>query len=375
VLVIRDFLMGVGASNNNLLCPACPVALLGGDPSFEDLYEIDDAKPIGTGKFSKVYLCWRRDNPAKRYALKVIELRPEDHTTLARIYEEIELMRVLGNHPGLIQLIDIDDNNVDRCIKLVLELCEGGELYARIHQKQSYSENEAKALLRQLLEAVAYIHSKGIMHRDIKPENILLSSKVNDSDIKVSDFGLAKQSKDYKRGRLPRSHSICGSDFYLAPEVIKQEEYGREIDIWAVGVVAYVLLSGSLPFFHTILHKLYRSIVERDISFPDKQWEHVSQGGKDFVLRLLQVRSIDRLSAEQALNHPWLRNAASPYNSFGSQNSHHYRSNSNQYGAQSTPGSWSTAATAQNQGFGMQPPQHKPAYGYSPPNANRGGWR
>merc|ERR1719235_2547374 len=178
------------------------------------------------------------------------------------------------------------------------------------------------------------------MHRDLKPENVLLSSKVSNTDVKISDMGLSKMSRDYPR-RLPRSHSICGSDFYLAPEVIKQEEYGREIDIWAVGVVAYVLLSGSLPFFHTILHKLYRAIVERDISFPEKQWEHVSQGGKDFVLRLLQVRAIDRLSAEQALNHPWLRNAASPYNSFGSQHSQ-YRSNSNQYGAQSAQGSWST---------------------------------
>ena len=166
-------------------------------------------------------------------------------------------------------MVDVDEKSADGCIKQVLELCEGGELYHRMHQKQSYSENEAKALLRQLLEAVGCIHSKGIMHRDIKPENILLVSKANDSDIKLSDFGLAKQSKD---SQFPRSFSICGSDFYLAPEVIKQEEYGREVDIWAVGVVAYVMLSGSLPFFHNILHKLYRKIVERDISFSSPEW-------------------------------------------------------------------------------------------------------
>merc|ERR1712032_1609454 len=201
----------------------------------------------GTGKFSTVHLCWRRERPEKRYALKVICVRPDDHASQTRIYEEINILKVLGNHPSIIQLVDMDESQRNT-IRLVLELCEGGELYDRIQQKQFYPEGEAKILIRNLLEACAFIHSKGIMHRDLKPENILLSSKVSNTEIKISDFGLAKISKDYPR-RLPRSHSICGSDFYLAPEVIKQEEYGREIDIWSVGVVCYVILSGSLPFF------------------------------------------------------------------------------------------------------------------------------
>merc|ERR1712224_1073625 len=115
-----------------------------------------------------------------------------------------------------------------------------------------YPEMEGKVVVSNLVEAVAYIHSKGIMHRDLKPENILLVSKDSDTDIKISDFGLAKVSKDFPN-RLPRSASICGSDFYLAPEVVRQEEYGREVDIWSAGVVAYVVLSGSLPFFHNVL--------------------------------------------------------------------------------------------------------------------------
>merc|ERR1712066_891779 len=207
------------------------------------------------------------------------------------------------------------DESQPGSIRLVLELCEGGELYDRIQKKQYYPEHEAKVCCRQLLEAAAFIHGRGIMHRDLKPENILLVSKISNTDIKISDFGLAKLSRDYPR-RLPRSHSICGSDFYLAPEVIKQEEYGREIDIWAVGVVTYVLLSGSLPFFHNVLHKLYRQIVERDLSFPEQAWKNVSKGAQDFILRLLQVRPGDRLTAEQALNHPWLRGTGSPMTSF-----------------------------------------------------------
>jgi calcium/calmodulin-dependent protein kinase I len=292
----------------------CPTDVLYGD-DFDSQYEVDEANYIGTGKFSVVHLCWRRYQPEKRYALKVISTSKDDHQSLNRIFEEINILRVLGNHPAIIQLVDMDESMVST-IRLVLELCDGGELYDRIQQKQFYPEQEAKVLIKNLLSAVGFIHSKGIMHRDLKPENILLSNKVSNTDIKISDFGLAKISKDYPR-RLPRSHSICGSDFYLAPEVIKQEEYGREIDIWSVGVVCYVILSGSLPFFHNVLHKLYRQIVERDLSFPEQAWKSVAKGAQDFILRLLQVRPGDRLTCDQGAIHPWLRGASKKDGSFG----------------------------------------------------------
>lgn len=288
----------------NKIVSLCPHDLLE-DETFDSAYEVDEGNYIGTGKFAVVHLCWRRNQPEKRYALKVINTRVGDMASLNRIREEISILQLLGNHQSIVTLVDVDET-MPGTIRLVMELCEGGELYDRIQQKQYYPEQEAKVTCRHLLEAVAFIHSKGIMHRDLKPENILLASKVSNTDIKISDFGLAKMSRDYPR-RLPRSHSICGSDFYLAPEVIKQEEYGREIDIWAVGVITYVLLSGSLPFFHNVLHKLYRQIVERDLSFPEQAWKNVSKGALDFILRLLQVRAGDRLTADQALSHPWLR--------------------------------------------------------------------
>jgi len=292
----------------------CQTDFLYGEDTFDSQYEVDEANYIGTGKFSVVHLCWRKYQPEKRYALKVINARPDDHQSLNRIYDEISIMRELGHHPSIVSLVDLDES-LSNTIRLVLELCDGGELYDRIQQKQYYPEQEAKVLIKNLLSAVGYVHSKGIMHRDLKPENILLASKVSNTDIKISDFGLAKISKDFPR-RLPRSHSICGSDFYLAPEVIKQEEYGREIDVWSVGVVCYVVLSGSLPFFHNVLHKLYRQIVERDLSFPEQAWKSVAKGTQDFILRLLQVRPGDRLTAEQACNHPWLRSAGKKDGSF-----------------------------------------------------------
>mmetsp|Transcript_108142 Transcript_108142/g.316179 ORF Transcript_108142/g.316179 Transcript_108142/m.316179 type:complete len:396 (-) Transcript_108142:160-1347(-) len=303
----------------NQLLKFCPTVLSDfyEEEGFDGTYEFDENNYLGTGKFAVVHVCWRRSQPEKRYALKVINTRVGDMACLNRIREEINILQVLGNHPGLVSLIDTDET-LPGSIRLVLELCEGGELYDRIQQKQYYPEQEAKLCCFQLLEAVAFIHGRGIMHRDLKPENILLCSKVSNTDVKISDFGLARISRDYPR-RLPRSHSICGSDFYLAPEVIKQEEYGREIDIWALGVITYVLLSGSLPFFHNVLHKLYRQIVERDLSFPEQAWKNVSKGALDFILRLLQVRAGDRLTADQALSHPWLRGTtAASFSSFES---------------------------------------------------------
>jgi serine/threonine protein kinase len=291
------------------------ILLFNTEKSFEDRYEVDESHPIGTGKFSQVFLCWGRNQPEERYALKVIDTLPDDQVSMNQIRDEINILRVLGDHPNIMQLVEVDAMEESNCIRLVTELCEGGELYDRIAQKQYYPEIEAKVLVSNLVDAVAYIHSKGIMHRDLKPENILLVSKLSDTDIKISDFGLAQMSKDFPN-RLPRSNLVCGSDFYLAPELIKQEEYGREIDIWAVGVITYILLSGSLPFYHSALHKVYRQIMERDLSFPEPQWCKVSKGAQDFILRLLQIRAGDRLTGEQAVNHPWLRGLTSPMNSF-----------------------------------------------------------
>merc|ERR1719231_1892888 len=131
------------------------------------------------------------------------------------------------------------------------------------------------------------------MHRDLKPENILLTSRASDTDVKISDFGLAKASAG-SNFDLPRSRSVCGSDLYLAPEIIRQEEYGPEIDIWAMGVIIYVILSGSQPFFHEVLHKLYRQIVTGDFSFPPQTWMDVSQDAQELILRLLKVQAADR---------------------------------------------------------------------------------
>merc|ERR1712157_545157 len=164
-----------------------------------------------------------------------------------QIMEEINILQTLAGHPGVVELIEADQS-LPNCIRLVMEVCVGGELYDRVQKLRCFSENESRVAIRNLLDATMYMHNKGVMHRDLKQENILLVSRQSNTDVKISDFGLAKVSKDFPK-KLPRAVSICGSDFYLAPELIKQQEYGREVDIWALGVVAYIILSGSLPFF------------------------------------------------------------------------------------------------------------------------------
>jgi len=277
--------------------------------SFDETYEVDLTSSLGAGKFSVVHPCWRRSQPEKQYAIKIINTLIAESASMKQIQDEIEILEMMGGHPGLVELIE-SDQSMPNCIRLVMEICEGGELYDRIQKTHHFQEGESRTVVRNLLDATAYIHSKGVIHRDLKPENILLVSRTCNTDIKISDFGLAKVSREFPM-KLPRANSICGSDFYLAPEIIKQQEYGREVDIWAVGVITYIILSGSLPFFSTVLHKLYRQIVERDLNFAEKPWRTVSKGAQDFVLKLLQVRPGDRPTAADSLNHPWVFDANS----------------------------------------------------------------
>eukprot|EP00449_Zooxanthella_nutricula_P000342 CAMPEP_0198513030 /NCGR_PEP_ID=MMETSP1462-20131121/15813_1 /TAXON_ID=1333877 /ORGANISM="Brandtodinium nutriculum, Strain RCC3387" /LENGTH=236 /DNA_ID=CAMNT_0044242451 /DNA_START=63 /DNA_END=770 /DNA_ORIENTATION=- len=226
-----------------------------------------------------------------------------DPTRKHRMGEELRALQALGSHEGITSLLDYCDSTfcsvagISCSMRLVLDLCEGGNLLDRMMQLKRYAERDSRLCCTNLMCAVAYIHSKGIMHRDLRLEDILLTSTQSNSDVKISSFGLAKLARDSPEC-LPRSWSICGNVFFRAPEVIRQEEYGREVDMWALGVIAYVLLSGRLPFSE---HGLYRRIIERRIEFPEQHWRDVSETAIDLIMRLLLLRAGDRLTAEQAL--------------------------------------------------------------------------
>ncbi|CAJ1402484.1 unnamed protein product [Effrenium voratum] len=296
---------------NNVFEPQCGQGrlLLGddGESSLAARYETDlFPQKLGEGQFSSAYVCWNK-NSAERFALKVFVAATEgaDHAA-----NEIRVLHALGQHPRIIHLVDVYIED-PRSTRLVLELCEGGQLFDRLVSLGRFEEPNAAYVVQEILEAVAYMHNRGIMHRDLKPENILMVSPDSD-DIKVCDFGIAKMAvgKISGRCRPPRANSFKGSDFYLAPEMIRQEEYGPEIDLWALGVTCYSLISGCLPFVGDGpdgLRGTYRKIVNRDIHFEGEAWEDASPLVVEFILQLLCLHPHQRLTAAQALAHDWVK--------------------------------------------------------------------
>ncbi|CAK0838360.1 unnamed protein product, partial [Prorocentrum cordatum] len=175
---------------------------------------------LGSGSCSKAYRCWKRGS-SRGYAMKAFE---SNEGASAHAVNEIKVLDALGKHPRITHMIEYDMKDL-MAVRVVLELCEGGQLFDRIRARGYYEEPKAAVVVRQVLEAVAFLHSKGVMHRDMKPENVLLVSRDSDTDVKVCDFGLAKMAPiSLQNPRGPRSVSFRGSDHYLAPEIIRQED-------------------------------------------------------------------------------------------------------------------------------------------------------
>jgi len=185
---------------------------------------------------------------------------------------------------------------------LILEFASGGELFDAIVKKGSYSETDAAKIIRQILEAIQYVHNHGIAHRDLKPENLLLvQSETGEDIIKIADFGL---SKDFGAEQLQTS---CGTPDYVAPEVLMGEPYDMGVDIWSIGVISYVLLCGFPPFYGDSQKELFENIMNGTYDFPDPEWTEVSDQAKDFIKKILVVDVEKRASAEECLQHEWIK--------------------------------------------------------------------
>ncbi|XP_028076514.1 CDPK-related kinase 1-like isoform X2 [Camellia sinensis] len=224
-------------------------------------------------------------------------------TTIAieDVRREVKILRALVGHKNLVQFYDAyeDDDNV----YVVMELCKGGELLDRILSRGGkYSEEDAKAVMVQILSVVAYCHLQGVVHRDLKPENFLFMSKDDNSPLKAIDFGLSDYVKPDEK-----LNDIVGSAYYVAPEVLHRS-YGTEADMWSIGVIAYILLCGSRPFWARSESGIFRAVLKADPSFDEDPWPSLSSDAIDFVKRLLNKDYRKRLTAAQALSHPWLAN-------------------------------------------------------------------
>ena len=263
-------------------------------------YEI--LSKLGSGSFGNVYLA-RNKYTDEKVALKQIKKSSANLLSDGEIKDEIEILKTL-DHPDIVRIIE--SFNTKNSYILITEYCEGGELFDQV--KNQLSETQIAVIFRQLLSGLAYLHSNNIVHRDLKLENILIheieKSKTTGEDlfnIKIIDFGTARI---FDKNRKPQS--IVGSSYYIAPEVLRQR-YNKECDLWSVGVILYMFIVGHAPFDGCDDEEITNNIHKGVYSKSDRRWIKASKEVKDLIQKLLTYRPSQRLTAMQALNHPWFK--------------------------------------------------------------------
>ncbi|XP_026134332.1 calcium/calmodulin-dependent protein kinase type II subunit gamma isoform X21 [Carassius auratus] len=263
---------------------------------FTDEYQLYEE--LGKGAFSVVRRCVKKST-GQEYAAKIIntkKLSARDHQKLER---EARICRLL-KHPNIVRLHDsISEEGFHY---LVFDLVTGGELFEDIVAREFYSEADASHCINQILESVSHIHQHDIVHRDLKPENLLLASKMKGAAVKLADFGLAIEVQ----GDQQAWFGFAGTPGYLSPEVLRKDPYGKPVDIWACGVILYILLVGYPPFWDEDQHKLYQQIKAGAYDFPSPEWDTVTAEAKNLINQMLTINPAKRITADQALKHPWV---------------------------------------------------------------------
>ncbi|XP_068044434.1 calcium/calmodulin-dependent protein kinase type II subunit delta isoform X7 [Anomalospiza imberbis] len=263
---------------------------------FTDEYQLFEE--LGKGAFSIVRRCMKITT-GQEYAAKIIntkKLSARDHQKLER---EARICRLL-KHPNIVRLHDsISEEGFHY---LVFDLVTGGELFEDIVAREYYSEADASHCIQQILESVNHCHLNGIVHRDLKPENLLLASKSKGAAVKLADFGLAIEVQ----GEQQAWFGFAGTPGYLSPEVLRKDPYGKPVDMWACGVILYILLVGYPPFWDEDQHRLYQQIKAGAYDFPSPEWDTVTPEAKDLINKMLTINPAKRITASEALKHPWI---------------------------------------------------------------------
>ncbi|XP_075335773.1 calcium/calmodulin-dependent protein kinase type II subunit gamma isoform X15 [Odontesthes bonariensis] len=263
---------------------------------FTDEYQLYEE--LGKGAFSIVRRCVKKAT-GQEYAAKIIntkKLSARDHQKLER---EARICRLL-KHPNIVRLHEsISEEGFHY---LVFDLVTGGELFEDIVAREYYSEADASHCINQILESISHIHQHDIVHRDLKPENLLLASKMKGAAVKLADFGLAIEVQ----GDQQAWFGFAGTPGYLSPEVLRKDPYGKPVDIWACGVILYILLVGYPPFWDEDQHKLYQQIKAGAYDFPSPEWDTVTPEAKNLINQMLTINPAKRITSDQALKHPWI---------------------------------------------------------------------
>jgi len=256
----------------------------------------DIKQKLGQGSFGTVRKCIRKTDGLEA-AVKIIRKRDLNKKELKTLDREADIL-TKANHENCVQLYDIFDTK--HHLYLVMEICEGGELFEAICE-QNFDEASASEVVKQITEALIYLHAQGIVHRDLKPENLLYATTERQK-IKLMDFGLAKAID----GNDPALETRCGTLHYVAPEVLSKEPYTHACDFWSLGVVLYVLLCGYLPFYHEERAITVRLVRAGKFDFDDEEWANISDDAKDLIRRLLELDVSKRITGPEILDHPFI---------------------------------------------------------------------
>ena len=276
------------------------VSVLKKATGYTDLLEIYDIKQkLGKGKFGLVKLGINKQTKEK-VAVKIMNKNKMDSSDLELVRTEIEILKIC-QHPYIIKLYDIFEN-VDY-IYIIMEYCSGGDLFTFLKKRDfRLKEQKVVVIIYKLCKALFYVHSYGIAHRDIKPENVLLTDENEDADVRLMDFGLSKIVGPNQKCTEP-----YGTLTYCAPEIILDKPYLKTVDSWSLGVMTYLMLSGSLPFLGSNENETAKKVVNSKVDFTKLIWNEISKEAKDFIIRLLDKDLKKRIDMRTAIEHPWFK--------------------------------------------------------------------
>ncbi|KAK4795462.1 hypothetical protein SAY86_013456 [Trapa natans] len=283
------------------------------DPAGDNIHErYKLGKELGRGEFGITYQCLENVT-GETYACKTISKgKLKTEIDVEDVRREVEIMRHLPKHPNIVTLKETYEDK--EAIYLVMELCEGGELFDRIVSRGHFTERAAANITKTIMEVVKVCHEHGVIHRDLKPENFLFADRSEMSSLKTIDFGL---STFFKPGQ--RFCEIVGSPYYMAPEVLRRD-YGQEVDVWSAGVILYILLCGVPPFWAETEEGIAHAIVGGEINFERDPWPKVSEDAKDLVKCMLDPNPYSRFTVQEVLEHSWIQNKDKAPNIFLGEN-------------------------------------------------------